>query len=159
MIEKEEIMHAVETAPAQRLTPGDEAAIRAIVGELEARWNAADGAAYGAHFAEDADFVNVFGHYYHGRATIAAGHQRIFDTVYRGSRNSGAVEAIRAIAPGVALALVAWHLRIPTNEGEREARARNTIVLTKGAEGWRIAAFHNTPIVEHNPAGEHGPRA
>jgi uncharacterized protein (TIGR02246 family) len=128
------------------LAPDDEAAIRAIVATLEARWNAADGAGYGANFTEDADFVNVYGQHFTGRATIAAGHQRIFDTVYRGSINSGAVEATRALGQDLALARVAWHLRIPAGETVREAQARATLVLAKTAAGWRIAAFHNTHI-------------
>jgi uncharacterized protein (TIGR02246 family) len=128
------------------LAPEDAEAIRAIVTELETHWNAADGAAYSAHFAEDADFVNVFGHYVGGREAIAAGHQQIFNTVYRGSRNSGTVEAMRALSPGVALAYVAWHLRIPDGGSEREMHARNTLVLTNEGDGWQIAAFQNTLI-------------
>ena len=144
---------------ASPLTPEDEAAIRAIVAGLEASWNVADGAGYGTAFAEDADFVNVYGHHFHGRAVIAAGHQQIFDTVYRGSRIAGTVEGVRTIGPGVALARVAYHLRIPRDGAEHEARARATLVLTNGGAGWRIAAFHNTPIAERNTAGPHGPRA
>lgn len=141
----------VGTAMAPALTAADEAAIRQIVAGLETSWNAADGAGYGAHFTEDADFVNVYGHHFTGRDVIAADHQRIFETVYRGSTNSGAVEAMRALGPGIALAHAAWHLRIPAGEGVREGRARATLVLAKGDDGWRIAAFHNTTIAD--PAG------
>ena len=150
-------MAGADVAPA--LAPEDEAAIRAIVAGLEASWNAADGAGYGTAFAEDADFVNVYGHHFHGRAVIAAGHQQIFETVYRGSRIAGTVEGVRAIGPGVALARVAYYLRIPRDGAEHEARARATLVLTNGGAGWRIAAFHNTPIAERNTPGQHGPRA
>jgi uncharacterized protein (TIGR02246 family) len=134
------------------LAPEDAAAILALVAELETHWNAADGAAYGAHFAEDADFVNVFGHYAGGREGIATGHQEIFDTVYRGSCNSGTVEALRVLGPGVALARVTWHLRIPGGGSERELRARNTLVLKNEGDGWRIAAFHNTFIADPRTA-------
>ena len=150
-------MAGADVAPA--LAPEDEAAIRAIVAGLEASWNAADGAGYGTAFAEDAEFVNVYGHHFHGRAAIAAGHQQIFDTVYRGSRNTGTVEGVRTIAPGVALARVAYHLRIPRDGAEHEARARATLVLTNGGAAWRIVAFHNTSIAEQNIAGPQGTRA
>ncbi len=150
-------MAGADVAPP--LAPEDEAAIRAIVTGLAASWNTADGAGYGTAFTEDAEFVNVYGHHFHGRAVIAAGHQQIFDTVYRGSRIAGTVEGVRTIGPGVALAQVAYHLRIPRDGAEHEARARATLVLTNGGTGWQIAAFHNPPIAERDSAGPHGPRA
>ncbi len=125
---------------------------------LQDAWNAADGAAFGAAFTVHADFVTIRGELHSGPA-IAAGHQQIFDTVYRGSRIAGTVEGVRTIGPGVALARVAYHLRIPRDGAEHKARARATLVLTNGGAGWRIAAFHNTPIAERNIAGPHGPRA
>lgn len=131
---------------AHTLTQDDEAAIRAIVAALVASWNAADGVGYGAQFAEDADFVNVYGFHAKGRVAIAAGHQQIFDTVYRGSTNSGTVDGVRALGPGLALAHVTWHLRIPAGEALRESQARATLVLAYSPVGWRIAAFQNTTI-------------
>jgi uncharacterized protein (TIGR02246 family) len=55
-----------------------------IVKRLEEAWNAGDGAAFGAPFASDADFVDIRGVWHRGEE-IAAGHQQIFDTVYAGS--------------------------------------------------------------------------
>lgn len=144
---------AVSTVGNPALTGEDDAAIRAIIAGLEASWNAADGAAYGRAFAEDADFVPIYGQFFTGRAAIAAGHQQIFDTVYRGSRNRGEIEGLRALAPGVALARVKWCLRVPDGAAEREGWSRNSIVLTRGDAGWEIAAFHNTLIVEPGSSG------
>ncbi|HEY8602240.1 MAG TPA: SgcJ/EcaC family oxidoreductase [Thermomicrobiales bacterium] len=138
---------------AGTLTQDDEVAIRALVAALVASWNAADGAGYAAWFTEDADFVNIYGLYVKGRAAIAAGHQQIFDTVYRGSTNSSIVEGVRALVPRLALARVAWHLRIPAGEAVRENQARATLVLAHTPAGWRIAAFQNTVI-----AAPGGPR-
>jgi uncharacterized protein (TIGR02246 family) len=133
-----------EMAPT--LTQDDEVAIRALVAGLVASWNAADGIGYGAQFTDDADFVNVYGFHAKGRAAIAAGHQQIFDTVYRGSTNSGIVEGVRALGSGLALAHVAWTLRIPAGEAVRESQARATLVLAHTPAGWRIGAFQNTTI-------------
>jgi uncharacterized protein (TIGR02246 family) len=115
---------------------------------METTWNVGDGAAYAAHFADEADFVVIDGRHLKGRTMIAAGHQRIFDTIYRDSRNSGTVEAVRALGPDIALVRVAWHLRVPTGGAGGELRARNTLVLTKAAAGWLITSFHNTRIAE-----------
>ena len=132
---------------ATMLAQDDEVAIQALVAALVTSWNAGDGAGYGAHFTEDADFVNIYGRYINGRAAIVAGHQQIFDTIYRGSINSGSVEAVRALGQGLALARVAWKLRVPVGEAMEEMAARATIVLAKSADGWRITAFHNTGII------------
>ena len=146
-------MYTIETTEMPMLTPEDDAAIRAIVAGLEASWNTADGAAYGRPFAADADFVPIYGQFFSGRAAIAAGHQQIFDTVYRGSRNSATIEGLRLLAPGVALARVTWCLRVPDGAAMREGRSRNSIVLTHGGTGWEIAAFHNTLIAQPGATG------
>ncbi len=54
----------------------------ALARQLQDAWNAADGAAFGKPFAPDADFVTIRGELHSGPA-IAAGHQAIFDTIYR----------------------------------------------------------------------------
>jgi uncharacterized protein (TIGR02246 family) len=131
---------------ATALTTEDEAAIRAVIGQLEVGWNAGDGAAFGAPFAEDADYVIIDGRPLKGRAVIAAGHQGIFDTYYRGSINHGTIERLRLIQEGVALAHVRWHLRFQAGGAEREEDARTTLVLVKVTAGWQITAFQNTRI-------------
>ena len=40
---------------------------------------------YGAAFADDSDFVTVRGRALRSAQVIAAGHQGIFDSIYRGS--------------------------------------------------------------------------
>ena len=42
-----------------QLSPADQASVRSIVQGLENAWNTADGEAYAAAMADDADFVNV----------------------------------------------------------------------------------------------------
>ena len=66
------------------LTPDGRASLESIVGQLEAAWNAMDGTAFAAPFADDADFVNIRGEHFRGRAAIAAGHVEIFRTIYNG---------------------------------------------------------------------------
>lgn len=40
---------------------------RTVIEQLESAWNAADGAAFGAPFAPDADFVTIRGELHSGR--------------------------------------------------------------------------------------------
>ena len=130
----------------------DVAAIHEVVRRVQDGWNAGDGDAFAAPFAEDADYVVVNGMHVKGRAANAAGHQQIFDTFYKGSTNTYAVEDVRFIRPDVAVAHVHHHLKLqepvtlPTGETTRGGQARSTWVLTKDGGKWSVAAFHNTPI-------------
>ena len=128
-------------------TVADEAAIRALVGQLEAGWNAGDGDAFAAPFAADADYVVVDGAYIRGRPVIAAGHRHLLSTVYRGSENRGTVEAIRFLHPDVAVARVRWRLRFDDGAGPQEAESRCQVVATRAPGGWELAVFQNTPVV------------
>jgi uncharacterized protein (TIGR02246 family) len=137
-------------------TAQDEAAARAVVRSLEDGWNAHDGKAFAAPFAADADYVVVNGSYLKGRDAIEQGHTQIFATFYRESRNAATVRGVRFLRPDVAVAHVEWNLEFKAGGETRKARAMNTIVLTKEAGKWSIAAFHNTPV---QPQGGPPPQA
>ena len=81
------------------LSAADRAALETTVRQLEIAWNAMDGAAFGASFAADADFVNIRGEHFRGRAAIAAGHAAIFKTIYAGSTNHYIVEDVPLCVP------------------------------------------------------------
>jgi uncharacterized protein (TIGR02246 family) len=59
--------------------------VEQVIEHLESAWNSADGAAYAAPFTPDADFVNIRGELHSGADAIGAGHQGIFDSIYKGS--------------------------------------------------------------------------
>lgn len=126
------------------LPSGERAAIERVVARLEAGWNAMDGSAFAAPFAGDADFVNIRGEHFRGRHAIAAGHAAIFRTVYAGSTNHYTIEAARLLRPDVALVRVQAVLDAPQGPLAGRHSARFSLVLTKEAGGWEIAAFHNT---------------
>ena len=126
------------------LTPGDRDAIESLVGRLEAAWKAMDGSAFAAPFAVDADFVNIRGERFRGRPAIAAGHAAIFRTIYAGSTTQLTVEAARLVRPEVALVHVHSVMDAPQGPLAGRHGARFSMVLTKEAGGWEIAAFHNT---------------
>ena len=132
----------------------DELAIRQLVKQLEAAWNAGDSVGIAAPFVDDADFVNIMGEYYKGRAPIEAGHRRIFDTIHKGSQVSFAVERVRFVHPDMAIAFLRAHLKFHSDDVRREGRARPTMVLAKNEGKWQIVAFQFTRIPE-----EHSPQA
>ena len=124
----------------------DREAISNIVKELEAAWNAADGARFAVPFIEDADFVNIRGEHFRTREVIARGHQAIFETLYKGSTVRNELAAATPIAPGVLLAHVKAQLNVPTGPLTGQQSSQISMVLVQQQGDWRIAAFHNTLI-------------
>jgi uncharacterized protein (TIGR02246 family) len=134
------------------LTRDDRAALESVVRRLEAAWNAMDGSAFAAPFASDADFVTIRGEHFRGRPAIAAGHAAIFRTIYAGSTNQFSIEGTRLLRPDVALVHVRSLLDAPHGPLAGRHRARFSLVLTKEAGGWEIAALHNTVEAAQGPS-------
>jgi uncharacterized protein (TIGR02246 family) len=116
--------------------------------QAEDAWNAADGAAFGALFTEESDFVNIRGEHHRGSVAIARGHQGIFDTIYKGSTVRYEPELARSVAPGTIVALAAATLEVPAGPLQGVLNARMTIVITEQDGRWLITAFHNTLVAE-----------
>ncbi|HEU0298517.1 MAG TPA: SgcJ/EcaC family oxidoreductase [Longimicrobium sp.] len=126
-----------------------------LAGQLERAWNAANGAGYGAAFADDADFVAIRGDYHRTREAIARGHQAILDSIYRGSQVRFAVTRARRVADDVIVAHATQTMDAPAGPLAGTHESTSTMVLVRGPQGWRIAAFHNT-LVQGQP-GASGP--
>ncbi len=118
--------------------------VEEIITELERAWNAGDGAAWAANFAEDADFVDVVGRIQRGRAVIARESQNIFDTIYRGSTLKISLVSSRPIGDGLELAHTTTVLQIPAGPKAGEGRAVQTKLVRDG----KIVAFHNTILTD-----------
>ncbi len=122
----------------------DRVALEHTVRKLEAAWNALDGTAFAAPFADDADFVNVRGEHHRTRNGIAGGHAGIFSTIYADSRNQYTVESARLLRPDVALVHVRAVLDVPRGPLAGVHNALFSMVLTNEAGSWQIESFHNT---------------
>jgi uncharacterized protein (TIGR02246 family) len=126
-------------------TEGQEIVAR-LAGELGRAWNAGSGEAFARPFTDNADFVNVRGDHFRGRAVIAQGHQGIFDSIYKGSQVRYESEGGYLIAPGVRVGQVRGHLRVPSGPFAGELNGVATLVLVEQDGDWRIAVFHNTLV-------------
>ena len=122
----------------------DEAAMRESVKQMETGWNTKSGALFAKPFAEDADYLVINGNYIKGHTAIEAGHQRIFDTIYKDTTLSLTVKQIRFLRPDVAVVHVSGQRVGPTKDVVNDAII--TIVMTKQKDGWLIAAFQNTAV-------------
>lgn len=118
--------------------------LAAAFAQLEGAWNSGDGAGFGELFLDDADFVDIRGDRHRGRRAIAAGHQGIFDTIYRGSTVRFSVVDQAALADGWLLGAVDSTLDVPEGPLAGVNRSAITVVMTETGVGWRIRAFHNT---------------
>ncbi len=120
------------------------AAAEKIAAALTAAWNAADGEAFAAEFAGDADFVNIFAMHVEGREEIARVHQMIFDTIYKGSVNAFTVEEVRSLGEHAAVAHIRANLHVPAGPMAGDLKALATAVMQHDGYDWKIVAFQNT---------------
>ena len=115
---------------------------------LESAWNAADGPASGAVFADATDFVNIRGEYLRGDGVmLGQAHQAIFDTIYSGSTMHYEIESARTIMPGCIVAVVTSTLDAPSGPLQGINQSRITAVLTEEGGRWSIIAFQNTLVM------------
>src|SRR5215470_10429427 len=121
-----------------KIDAADQYAFEAIVRHIQAAWNNGDGDAYAAPFAEDADFVNIFGMHGKGRKAIAAGHWHIFRTVYAGSKLQVRLAQSRSIAWNIAILHLSSRLEVPAGPLAGEMFSLPSLVLEHTEGGWQI---------------------
>lgn len=126
----------------------DEQVIQGIVQQIETSWNRYDSISLAAVFAEDANFIHIFGLQLDGRASIEAAHRQIFETIYRGSHASFAVRNIRFLRPDVAVVFCRAHVKFKEGNEAREIETRPTLIVVKEQDEWQIVMFQNTKTSE-----------
>ncbi len=126
----------------------DERAIQDILGRIETAWNSYDSVALAAVFAEDANFIHIFGGQLDGRAAIEAAHRVIFDTIYKGSQANWTVRSIRFLRPEIAVVFARAHVWFPEGDEARAIETRPTLIMVKQQAAWQIVAFQNTKLSE-----------
>ena len=114
-------------------------------------WNSHDMAMYASAFADDADFVNVLGMHWHGRADIQARHVELHRKIFLNSSLKMLNCALRPIAPTVVLAHVHWemtgHETPPYAPFAPVRQGLITAVFVERDGRWLIASSQNTDIV------------
>ena len=90
--------------------------------------------------------MNIRGEHFRTRPVIAAGHQAIFDSIYRGSVVRYEPAGVRLLSSSVLVGQIRGKLRAPSGPLAGEHDACATLVLVEEGDGWRIAVFHNTLV-------------
>jgi len=126
----------------------DRSSIEARLAALERAWNLHDARAFAAVFAEDADFVNVFGMPAKGRKAIEEFHAPIFATMFRESRLSLVEKRVRFLRDDVAAVDACWEMtgaRDPQGNPWPRRRGLLSFVATRDG-GWRFDVAHNMEL-------------
>jgi uncharacterized protein (TIGR02246 family) len=136
---------AAAPARAQNLAgkpyPGgkDEAAVRDVVMRYQAAREARDAKALAALFTDDADQLTSSGEWRKGRDQVVAGGLR--SSLSASGTRTISVHWVRFPAEGVAIADGPYE--IAGAAGGEDRKMWTSFVLTRGADGWRIAAIRN----------------
>jgi uncharacterized protein (TIGR02246 family) len=126
----------------------DPQVIQGILQHLESAWNRYDSAGFAAVFAEDANFIHIFGGQLDGRTAIEAAHRNIFETIYRGSHASFVLRSMRFLRSDVVVAFARAHVKFKEGDQAREIETRPTLIVVKEQDKWQIVAFQNTKVSE-----------
>lgn len=132
------------------LSGADRVAIEAVVSAFAESWSKHDMAAMHALDTQDVEWINVVGNEWDGLANVRRGHTNYHR--FLAAKSTALVENVtaRAIAPGVAIAVITFHFGGADPAGKAEdTRTRASAIMVKRGAAWKIVHFHNTVI---NPA-------
>jgi uncharacterized protein (TIGR02246 family) len=131
----------------------DEAAVRNIIQDEIAAWNAGDAVAFARHFAADGTFTNIRGQFFTGREAFTERHDFIFKGIYRGTTMKQDVVSLKFIRPDVAVvetltAVIGIQKLTPGMSVDTKGRLRSRLlqVMVKDGGDWKIVTFHNTDV-------------
>jgi uncharacterized protein (TIGR02246 family) len=105
---------------------------------------------FGSLFADDAQFVNVIGLWWHSRAEIQKEHEALHSTRMRTSHLVATETAVRLLGADTAVLLQRWQLTGDTGIDGVTLPVRRgvmTLVMVKDGSRWRIVSAQNTDIV------------
>ncbi len=141
-------------AGAGVLARADDLEIRKVVVTVEEAWNAHDMGAFGKLLRADAEWVNIVGMHWRGRDAVVAAHAAFHETMFKNHRVKTDSIETRPLGRDSAIAVVTTTndaFTTPAGQVMPKAQNRQTYVLAKGPEGWRIAHAQNVVV---NPEAE-----
>ncbi|WP_244227285.1 SgcJ/EcaC family oxidoreductase [Corallococcus aberystwythensis] len=131
----------------------DELDLRQLVKAQTKAWNAHDAAAWTRDFTDDADFINIVGTVFQGRAEIETRHAAIFASIFKTSHAEVTVRKVHFPSADIAVVdtvhEVTGHTGLPPgvqNTKEGLLRTQMRYVLKRSQKQWRIVAGQNTDV-------------
>lgn len=136
-------------AATAALSKADDEGIRKTVMGFETAWNTHDMKLLATLFREDAEFINIVGMHWHGRDAIVAAHTAFHQTMFKNHQMKTDAIEIRPLSGGCAVAVVtATQDSFTTPDGHPmpKAQTRESFVMAKDKDGWKIVHGHNVQI-------------
>ena len=137
------------------MTTENEAGVRGLIEAFVDSWNRHDMKMFAALFAEDADFVDVFGNWFKNRIAIEQALTQRHATVFKDSLFAEKDFAVRFVKPDLAIVHLVIDLsgavdrqghQIPPGQGVI------TSVIHSMAGSWRIIALQNRTVAAQQSA-------
>jgi uncharacterized protein (TIGR02246 family) len=128
------------------ISSADRAAVARMITEMEAAWNAGDGARYASAFALDGDQVNIFGAHLKDRDEVARRHDAVFKSIFLNSLVRFQLIEARDVSADVILARVRTVVDVPGGPLVGTVETVASLVLRKASSGLEIVTFHNTRV-------------
>ncbi len=117
---------------------------------FESAWNARDAHTLASIFAEDADFVNVVGLWWHNRTDIERSHDYGLKKIFKDSELTARGVKIRKLGETVAIIHVRWKLTGQTAKSDEKLDQRNTVMMfvaERRNNKWRVVSAQNTDVI------------
>jgi uncharacterized protein (TIGR02246 family) len=124
-------------------------AMSAIPARMNEAWNRGDATGFFADFAGDAVFADFEGTIYRGRQEMIETHQRIFDTVMKGSRLvQGDVLFAKILQPGWGVLHHRVGIVLPSEEAPPASRRSMQLFVTAWQHNrWEVVALQNSRLL------------
>jgi uncharacterized protein (TIGR02246 family) len=145
---------ALQSPPAvSKQDAGADAAIRAIVAEQAAAWDAGDAERYAVRVSPEVSFTNLFGMVMYGKDAFVSRHRDILSTFYKGTRKIHTIRRVRFISPDTAIVDIDNEVRgvktMPTGiavppDGVVKTQLMEVFARRDGQ--WWIEAYHNVDV-------------
>jgi uncharacterized protein (TIGR02246 family) len=136
-------------AVAATLSKEDDQGIRKTVMGIEESWNTHDMKAFAKLLREDAEWINVVGMHWHGRAAVVKAHAIFHEIMFKDCRLKTDNIAIRSLGSGLAIAVVTTtqdSFTTPDGRVMPKGQTKQSYVLSKESDGWKIAHAQNVRI-------------
>lgn len=128
---------------SESITVEDQRSITAFLDQVRQAWDAADAAAYGALFAQDASYIIFMGDAQFGRQQIAGIHHEVFTKWQKGTKMAVRPIDLRTIGADTAVVTTIGGIGKGSTIGYDKFQ---TYTLRRTADGWECVAFQNTEM-------------
>ncbi len=150
---------AVSHAAVASDSTTDEKAIRQVAKDYVTLWNKHDMNTFIYLFSDDAEWVNVVGMVWRGKAEINKAHQVVHKTYFKNRNIQLDNMSVRFIRPDVAVSIVKWNVdgfEAPDGRHVDKGTDVSMLVFAKQNGKWLISSGENVVVdaeaAKHDPA-------